>query len=122
MARKGYYAEWIAKHSLMQKYPKEDGYSIWKIAISSEGPDFVVIKEGRIIKVIEIKSTRNMGFSLMTIFLHGNNKRQLNRMREFAKANNCEAELWLRRGKKWERASLSREDFYAFKVAMPEKD
>jgi hypothetical protein len=52
--KKGYKAEWEAKRILFKTYPKD---SIFKIAIGGAVDFFILGKEGKVEKIIEIKKT-----------------------------------------------------------------
>src|SRR3990167_2301311 len=73
--RKGYSGEYRAKSELIERFGKE---CVLKIAISQIGADYMVIKEGILIMIVEVKETN-----------------QFERIKAFAEINDCLAELWI---------------------------
>lgn len=83
--RKGYAGEHKAKQELIERFGKE---CVLKIAISQIGADFMVIKDGMLLMLVEVKETHSK-------YYPNRDKEQLERIKEFAKINNCLAELWI---------------------------
>ena len=87
MARSGYIGEYAAKKDLEAMFGKE---CVLKIAIAQIGADFMVIKNGRLILLVEVKETiKNKYYSSKR------EKEQFERIKTFALSNSCPAELWI---------------------------
>jgi len=90
--RKGYYAEKIIKDGLIKKY----GYNnVIKVAIGG-AEDFLILKKGRVIGVVEVKETKNKKY-----YPKPKEKKQFERIKKFAREHKCFATLFIvyRRGK-----------------------
>lgn len=87
MARGGYSGEYKAKKELESIYGKE---CVLKIAIAQIGADFMVIKEGKLILLVEVKETIKNKY-----YPKPREKEQFQRIETFAKANKTRAELWI---------------------------
>ena len=87
MTRQGYDGELRAKKELQYRYGK---HTVIKIAIAQTGADFMVIEHGKLILLVEVKETIKDKYYPDKI-----QKRQLQRIKEFAEVNNCTAQLWI---------------------------
>jgi len=85
--RRGYGDEYRTKQILVQRYGEEN---IIKVAIGSFGADFLILKEGRIEKVVEVKGTGKKVW-----YPSQREKEQLRRILDFAQNHKCNAEVWL---------------------------
>ena len=85
--RKGYSGEYKAKQELIDTYGKD---CVLKIAIAQIGADFMVIIHGQLTLIIEVKETIHSNY-----YPKLKEKEQFNRIKEFAKLNDCPAELWI---------------------------
>lgn len=85
--RKGYGDEYRTKQMLIEQYGKNN---IVKVAIGSFGADFLILNEGRLIKVVEVKGTRKNVWHPSP-----REKEQLWRIYHFSKTHNCDAEIWI---------------------------
>ena len=87
MAKGGYIGEYAAKKELQAIYGDDN---VIKIAIAQIGADFMVIKNGRLILLVEVKETiKNKYYSSKR------EKEQFERIKTFALSNSCPAELWI---------------------------
>jgi len=97
--RKGYRAEYLAKKELIEKYGKDN---VIKVAIGQFGADFLVFNNGNLTKIVEVKQTHKNKF-----YPSKRERDQLRRIKEFAKKQGCEFEVWVykfkTRGKKHEK-------------------
>ena len=92
MSNGGYWGEYKAKGELEAMFGKGN---VLKIAIAQVGADFMVIVDGRLVLLVEVKTTiKNKYYS------KPREKAQFERIRQFASTNNTRAELWIyyRRG------------------------
>lgn len=87
MARSGYSGELRAKKELEHKYGDN---CVLKIAIAQIGADFMVIKHGCLIMLVEVKETIRKKY-----YPKPKEKKQFERIRKFAILNKCPAELWI---------------------------
>ncbi|MBU0958168.1 MAG: hypothetical protein KKF56_05155 [Nanoarchaeota archaeon] len=85
--RKGYASELIAKHQLINEFGKDN---VTKIAIGSQGADFMVICCGEVIKVVEVKECHQKNY-----YPNKRELEQFERIRTFAKIQGIMAELWI---------------------------
>ena len=85
--RKGYADEYRTKQMLVEQYGENN---IVKVAIGSFGADFLVLGDGKVIKVIEVKGTRKG-----TWYPSPREKEQLQRIHHFSQIHGCEAEVWI---------------------------
>lgn len=85
--RKGYNGELRAKKELEAEYPDCD---VIKIAIAQIGADFMVICHGSLLLVVEVKETIHIHY-----YPSKKEKKQFERIKEFAKIHDCKAELWI---------------------------
>ena len=85
--RKGYGDEYRTKQILVQQFGENN---VIKVAIGSFGADFLVVVEGRIEKVVEVKGTRKKVWHPSQ-----REKEQLRRILTFAQNHKCNAEVWL---------------------------
>tara|TARA_R110000787_G_scaffold98338_1_gene202318 strand:- start:394 stop:714 length:321 start_codon:yes stop_codon:yes gene_type:complete len=85
--RGGYYGEYKAKKELEDIYGKE---CVLKIAIAQIGADFMVIKEGKLILLVEVKETIKNKY-----YPREKERNQFARIAQFAQSNNSQAELWI---------------------------
>lgn len=83
--KKGYTSENNAKRELMAEHPHAD---ILKLAIAQIGADFLVIEDGRLILLVEVKETHSK-------YYPERDKEQLDRICVCARKHNCRAELWV---------------------------
>jgi len=91
--RSGYLSEYRIKKDLIKEFGKNN---VIKIAISQMGSDFLIVKKGKIIKLVEVKETiKNKKY------FNKREQEQLERIKEFAKVHNIPADLVVifRRGK-----------------------
>ena len=87
MARGGYAGEYAAKKMLGKMFGDEN---VLKIAIAQVGADFMVIVEGKLVLLVEVKETIKEKY-----YSSKREKEQFRRIKEFAEAQNCRAELWI---------------------------
>ena len=85
--RKGYSGEYRAKSELIERFGKE---CVLKIAIYQIGADYMVIKEGILIMIVEVKETNKSKY-----YPSAKEKQQFERIKAFAEINDCLAELWI---------------------------
>lgn len=83
MTRKGYYSEYKINQILKTKYPDCD---IMRNPIA----DFMIIKNSKIIKIIEIKSIHRNKY-----YPTPREKRQLKKIKEFSIKHNIDSEIWI---------------------------
>jgi len=83
----GYSGEYKAKKELEAIYGSSN---VLKIAIAQVGADFMVFDEGRLILLVEVKTT-----TLNKWYAREKEKIQFNKIKSFALAHNCPAELWI---------------------------
>jgi hypothetical protein len=90
--RKGYSFEYLAKQKLIKDFGKDN---VIKIAIGSYIGDFwVVNNEGKILKIVECKSSHSKYRPSKK------EKTQLKKQIEWCKLHNIDWELWLKEGRK----------------------
>lgn len=87
MYRKGYAGEYKIKNELIKSYGK---INVIKIAISQEGSDFLVLRKGRLVKVVEVKETVKDKY-----YPSQKEKKQFERIKEFAEEHRVPAELYI---------------------------
>ncbi len=85
--RSGYVGEYKAKKELENIYGKD---SVLKIAIAQIGADFMIIKNGRLILLVEVKETIKKKY-----YPSKKEKSQFERIKQFAMTNKTRAELWI---------------------------
>lgn len=85
--RRGYKSEYRAKNELIDKYGKS---SVIKVAIGG-AEDFLIVKAGKLIKVVEVKETHKKYYP------KPREKKQIERIIKFAESNHILAELWIYR-------------------------
>jgi len=86
MARKGYYSEYKAKRELIDIWGKPN---VIKVAIGG-ATDFIVVCQGKIIKVVEVKEAHKKKY-----YPRPNEKEQMRRIKEFAEIHGIRAEVWI---------------------------
>lgn len=87
MTRKGYYSEYKINQILKTKYPDCD---IMRNPIA----DFMIVKKGKIIKIIEIKSIHQ---KKKKYYPTPREIKQIKRIKEFSIKHNIDSEIWLDR-------------------------
>ena len=85
--RKGYSDEYRTKQMLVKEYGKDN---VVKVAIGSFGADFLILKKGKLLKVVEVKGTRKSVWHPSQ-----REKEQLQRILHFSQIHKCEAEVWI---------------------------
>jgi hypothetical protein len=85
--RKGYQSERKAKEALIRVYGE---LNVIKVAIGG-AQDFVVVKEGKLIKVVEIKECHQKKY-----YPDARDRGQLERMQKFCQEHNIKLEVWIR--------------------------
>lgn len=100
--RKGYPSERLAKRELINEFGEQN---VIKVAIGG-AQDFIVVKGGRLIKVVEVKECHQDKF-----YMTGLSKDQFERMKGFCKEHGCIAELWVHypHKKQWSKVVLTLE-------------
>ena len=90
--RGGYAGEYKAKKELIDIFGE---LGVIKVAISQFGADFICVVDGLVAKAVEVKETTKKKY-----YPSPKEKKQFERIKEFANIHNCEAELWIyyRRG------------------------
>jgi len=86
MARGGYNGEYKTKQELISEFGKEN---VVKVAIGG-AMDYLILKKGRVIKVIEVKETTKKKY-----YPSPRDKKQFKRIIEFSKDHRTKAELWI---------------------------
>jgi len=90
--RRGYDEEYWVKKRLIEEYGE---WGVVKAAIGQRTADFFVVKNGKIVKVVEVKKTKKKKWKP--------NRRELNQMliiKQFCKVHNIPCEYWIREGRK----------------------
>lgn len=83
MTRRGYYSEDKIKKMLKKQYPDSD-------IIRNQIADFMVIQNGKIIKIVEVKSIHQNKY-----YPTPREKRQILRIIEFSIKHNIGSEIWI---------------------------
>jgi len=92
--RKGYKAEWEAKKVLAKKYSSE---RIFKVAIGGATDFFVLGKEGKIVKLIEVKKTNKKNW-----YPTRHDLTQYQKLKKIQKRHKIPVEYWIKINGKWE--------------------
>lgn len=88
MARKGYQAEYEAKKELISQF----GFlNVFKNAISNQGPDYLVVGEGKLIKCVEVKECHSKKYYPLK-----NEIIQFKRIKDFCDEHKIKGELWIK--------------------------
>lgn len=92
--KKGYKAEWEAKKILLKKYSSE---SVFKVAIGGAVDFFVLGKDGKIHKIIEVKKTnKNWWYPIEHDF------KQFQFLKKIHKKFKIPVEYWIKINGKWQ--------------------
>jgi len=85
--RKGYASEYIAKNKLVEEF----GFlNVFKNAICNQGADYLVFKEGRLIKAVEVKECHKDKY-----YPDPKQLSQFKRIKEFCDSHKIPNELWV---------------------------
>jgi hypothetical protein len=97
--RKGYYAEHLAKRELISEFGSGN---VIKVAIGG-AQDFIIIQEGCLKKVIEVKECHQKKY-----YPSLREKNQMQRMILFCSEHHTLLELWIRysQQRKWDKESI----------------
>jgi hypothetical protein len=91
--KKGYKAEWEAKKILFKNYPKD---SVFKVAIGGAVDFFILGKNGRIKKIVEVKKTnKNWWYPL------DHDEKQYQQLKKIQKKFKIPIEYWLKINGEW---------------------
>jgi LysM repeat protein len=91
--KKGYKAEWEAKKILFKKYSPD---SVFKVAIGGAVDFFILGKNGKVKKIVEVKKTnKNWWYPL------DHDKRQYNQLRKIQRKFKIPVEYWIRINGNW---------------------
>jgi hypothetical protein len=96
--KKGYKAEWEAKKILFKKYPKD---SIFKVAIGGAVDFFILGKNGKVEKIVEVKKTNKKQW-----YPTGHDKKQYKILFKIHKKFNIPIEYWIKIKGKWNFLSI----------------
>ena len=105
MTRKGYYAENLAKQKLSEEFGEEN---IIKIAIAQQGADYLILKGREIVKLVEVKSTKNDRWYP----IRSKDENQFFKIFEFANSKEISVEWWIKTGGSTEFEILNAQRFY----------
>ena len=90
--RRGYTEEYWVKKKLVKEYGE---WGVVKAAIGQRTADFLVIKNGKIVKVVEVKKTKKKRWRPKKREIY-----QLLLIKQFCKVHNVPCEYWIREGRK----------------------
>jgi hypothetical protein len=96
--KKGYKAEWEAKKILFKKYPKD---SIFKVAIGGAVDFFILGKDGKVEKIVEVKKTNKKQW-----YPTKHDKKQYKTLLKIHKKFNIPIEYWIKIKGKWNFLSI----------------
>lgn len=85
--RHGYYSEYKTKKYLEGIY---GATNLIKIAISQQGADYLVVGEGKLLKIVEVKECHKKNY-----YPSKKERMQFERIVKFAKQHKIPAELWI---------------------------
>lgn len=105
MARMGYTAEYFVKKKLQKDHGE---MNVVKVAIAQQGGDFIVLFDGKVLKIVEVKSTVSPIY-----YPSEKHRKQFHRILDFCIAHHCDFELWIKTVKEWKIISFER-DFYDY--------
>ena len=92
--KRGYWAEYEAKKALFKKYSPQN---VFKVAIGGSIDFFVLGKNGKILKLIEVKKTnKNWWYPTKHDF------EQFKILEKFQKRHKIEVEYWIKIKRKWQ--------------------
>jgi len=91
--KKGYRAEWEAKKILFKKYPKD---SIFKVAIGGAVDFFILGKDGKVEKIVEVKKTNKKQW-----YPAEHDKKQYQTLVKIQKKFKIPVEYWIKIRGKW---------------------
>jgi LysM repeat protein len=91
--KKGYKAEWEAKKILFKKYPKD---SIFKVAIGGAVDFFILGKDARVEKIVEVKKTNKNQW-----YPTEHDKKQYQTLVKIQKKFKIPVEYWIKIRGKW---------------------
>jgi hypothetical protein len=91
--KKGYKAEWEAKKILFKKYPKD---SIFKVAIGGAVDFFILGKDARVEKIVEVKKTNKKQW-----YPTEHDKKQYQTLSKIQKKFKIPVEYWIKIRGKW---------------------
>jgi len=91
--KKGYKAEWEAKKILFKKYPKD---SVFKVAIGGAVDFFILGKDGKVEKIVEVKKTNKKQWYPME-----HDKRQYQTLLKIQRKFKIPVEYWIKIRGKW---------------------
>jgi LysM repeat protein len=91
--KKGYKAEWEAKKILFKKYPKD---SIFKVAIGGAVDFFILGKDARVEKIVEVKKTNKKQW-----YPTEHDKKQYQTLVKIQKKFKIPVEYWIKIRGKW---------------------
>jgi LysM repeat protein len=91
--KKGYKAEWEAKKILFKKYPKD---SVFKVAIGGAVDFFILGKDARVEKIVEVKKTNKKQW-----YPTEHDKKQYQTLVKIQKKFKIPVEYWIKIRGKW---------------------
>jgi LysM repeat protein len=91
--KKGYKAEWEAKKILFKKYPKD---SVFKVAIGGAVDFFILRKNGKVEKIVEVKKTNKKQW-----YPTEHDKKQYQTLVKIQKKFKIPVEYWIKIRGKW---------------------
>jgi LysM repeat protein len=91
--KKGYKAEWEAKKILFKKYPKD---SIFKVAIGGAVDFFILGKNAKVEKIVEVKKTNKKQW-----YPTEHDKKQYQTLSKIQKKFKIPVEYWIKIRGKW---------------------
>jgi LysM repeat protein len=91
--KKGYKAEWEAKKILFKKYPKD---SIFKVAIGGAVDFFILGKNAKVEKIVEVKKTNKKQW-----YPTEHDKKQYQTLVKIQKKFKIPVEYWIKIRGKW---------------------
>lgn len=96
--KRGYKAEYEVKNALFKKYSPKN---VFKVAIGGAIDFFVLGKNGRVEKLIEVKKTNKKRW-----YPGKHDFRQLQLLKEIEKKHKIKVEYWIKANRKWQICNL----------------